>query len=263
MWNPQRYLAFRNHRERPARDLLAHVHAESARRVVDLGCGAGNLTSLLTERWPEAVVEASDSSLEMVDAARSRGVDAHVQDAGDWMPAPDADVVMCNAVLQWVPGHVDLLRRWLPALPGGAWFALQVPGNFQARSHQTIYRLVDEPRWRHRLGGVLRDPDSVLSPTGYADVVADLGCEVDAWETTYLHRLEGEDPVLDWLRGTGLRPIREALDDERWERFLVELGPRLREAYPRRADGTTWFPFRRIFVVAHRLADAVGVARGV
>lgn len=251
MWDPRKYSSFSAERDRPAHDLLARVGAPTARRVVDLGCGTGKLTRLLAQRWPDAVVEASDASADMVRAARENGVDAQVRDARDWVPSEDTDVVLCNAVLQWIPEHVDLLRRWLPALPTGAWFAFQVPGNFSSPSHVQIRELAEQPEWRSRLAGILRH-DVVRSPGEYADVVADLGLEVDAWETTYLHRLEGPDPVLEWVTGTGLRPVRAALDDGSWERFRAELAPRLRAAYPRRDDGTTWFPFRRVFVVARR-----------
>ncbi|MDA3646633.1 trans-aconitate 2-methyltransferase [Saccharopolyspora indica] len=251
MWNPQKYLTFSEQRDRPAHDLMSRVGAERARRVVDLGCGAGNLTSLLTDRWPDAEVEATDSSPEMVEAARTRGVPARLEDVRDWKPLPDTDVVLCNAVLQWVPEHVDLLRRWLSELPVGAWFALQVPGNFESPSYVTIRELLAEPRWRDR-AGVLRT-DSVLTPVGYADAFADLGVTVDAWETTYVHALQGPDPVLEWVTGTALRPVREALDDEEWEEFRAELASRLAKAYPQRPDGVTWFPFRRVFAVAHRV----------
>jgi trans-aconitate 2-methyltransferase len=188
VWDPQKYLSFSDQRDRPAHDLLARVGATRARRVVDLGCGAGNLTSLLTDRWPDAAVEATDESPEMVAAAQARGVAARQEDVRDWKPLPDSDVVLCNAVLQWVPEHVELLRRWLPLLPAGAWFAFQVPGNFESPSYVAIRELLAEPRWRDRVGGVLR-PDSVLAPVGYADALADLGAEVDAWETTYVHAL--------------------------------------------------------------------------
>ncbi|GAB3298332.1 trans-aconitate 2-methyltransferase [Parasphingorhabdus pacifica] len=251
MWNPETYLAFSDHRVRPAHDLLARVGASSARRVVDLGCGAGNLTSLLTGRWPEATVEATDSSPEMVKAARSRGVDARLEDVRDWRPLPDTDVVLCNAVLQWIPEHLDLIRDWLPQLPHGAWFAFQVPGNYAAPSHALVRELVAEPEWQD-LAEAVHGPDVVPDPLVYADVLADLGATADVWETTYVQRLSGEDPVLDWISGTALRPLRSVLDEDRWQRFRGQLAPRLRSAYPQRSDGTTWFPFRRIFVVAHR-----------
>ncbi|RRO19270.1 trans-aconitate 2-methyltransferase [Saccharopolyspora rhizosphaerae] len=252
MWDPGTYLTFSDLRDRPAFELIARVRAESPRRVVDLGCGAGNLTGLLTGRWPHARVEALDSSEEMVAEARARGVPALVEDVRDWKPQPDTDVVLCNAVLQWVPGHLELLHRWLPELPSGAWFTFQVPGNFDSPSHVTIRELAAEPRWRGKLDGVLRHSDVVHDPLEYADELADPDLEVDAWEATYVHALRGEDPVLAWVSGTALRPVRAALDDEEWVEFRDELANRLRVAYPKRPDGVTWFPFRRIFVVAHR-----------
>src|SRR4051794_1721918 len=251
MWDPGKYLDFADHRSRPFFDLLARVPADAPRRVADLGCGPGNLTESLAARWPGSVVEAMDSSPEMVAAARERGLAAGVGDVREWRPHPDTDVVVCNAVLQWVDGHDELLTSWIRQLPAGAWLAFQVPGNFDAPSHVRIRELAAEPRWRERLGSVvLREDDAVRDPHGYATLLADAGCQVDAWETTYLQALTGEDPVLEWVTGTALRPIRSALDEPDWADFRAELAPRLRESYPTRADGTTWFPFRRVFVVA-------------
>ncbi|GAA0628953.1 trans-aconitate 2-methyltransferase [Kutzneria viridogrisea] len=251
MWDPAKYLSFTDHRSRPFHELMSRVGATSPRRVVDLGCGPGNLTETLAQRWPGAVLEASDSSAEMVAAARERGIAAEVADVADWHPKPDTDLVVCNAVLQWVTGHTALLRRWAEELPAGAWIAMQVPGNFAAPSHVRIRELLAAPQWRAALAQVpLREVLTVLEPEAYADLLLDAGCEVDAWETTYLQRLSGPDPVLEWVSGTALRPIRAALDEPSWQRFRAELAVSLREAYPPRPDGTTWFPFRRVFVVA-------------
>jgi trans-aconitate 2-methyltransferase len=248
-WDPTLYLSFDDHRARPFHDLLARVGATTPRHVIDLGCGPGHLTGLLTARWPAARVTALDSSAEMVAAARERGVDARQADVADWMPDPDTDVVITNAVLHWVPTHPRLLPRWLAALPADAWFALQVPGNFAAPSHVLVRELLDQPRWRGAVD--LRGDDAVPEPGGYAELLAAAGADADVWETTYLHRLTGTDPVLDWISGTALRPVRDALAEVDYAEFRAELGPRLRAAYPARPDGSTWFPFRRIFAVAH------------
>ncbi|HEX4700855.1 MAG TPA: trans-aconitate 2-methyltransferase [Pseudonocardiaceae bacterium] len=251
MWDPTTYLTFADHRGRPFNDLVGRIAARAPRRVVDLGCGPGNLTETLALRWPSATVEALDSSPEMVDAARARGIDAHVGDVTEWSPKPDTDVVITNAVLQWVPGHAGLLRRWAGELPSGAWLAMQVPGNFAAPSHALTRQLAASPAWRRELAHVaLREEDAVATPREYAALLVDAGCQVDAWETTYVQQLSGDDPVLTWLTGTALRPIRATLDDERWTRFTADLAPQLRTAYPTNADGTTWFEFRRVFVVA-------------
>ncbi|GAA5060642.1 trans-aconitate 2-methyltransferase [Nocardia callitridis] len=253
MWDPKKYLAFTDHRARPFFDLIARIDTDTPRRVVDLGCGPGNLTETLAERWPHAHLDAVDSAPEMVEAARGRGIDARVLDVREWVPEPDTDVVVSNAVLQWVPEHSDLLRIWLDALPHGAWFAMQVPGNFEAPSHRELRALAAEPRWRDRLDDVeLRGGDAVPDPADYATILATGDVTVDVWETTYLQRLSGPDPVLEWVSGTALRPIRAVLDDTDWQRFRGELAPRLRAAYPPNQDTSTWFPFRRLFAVAHK-----------
>ncbi|MFE7741289.1 trans-aconitate 2-methyltransferase [Nocardia sp. NPDC057455] len=253
MWDPQQYLAFDDHRSRPFFDLMTRVTAAGPQVVVDLGCGPGHLTAALARRWPEATVRALDSSPEMVAAARERGVDATLGAVQEWEPGPATDVVVCNAVLHWVPEHPRLMAQWMRRLRTGAFLAVQVPGNFDAASHRAIRVVAARDEWRDSLGraGIL-EPRAVLDPAGYADLLASAGADVDAWETTYLQRLTGDDPVLEWLTGTALRPVRGALDDARWREFTAQLAPLLRNAYPRRADGTTWLPFRRVFVVAQK-----------
>lgn len=251
MWNPDVYLAFADHRGRPFFDLTSRVGAERPRRVVDLGCGPGNLTVTLQERWPDAVVEAVDSSAEMVEAARARGLDAELAGIADWTPKPDTDVVVSNAALQWVPGHADLLTRWAGLLEPGAWIAMQVPGNFDAPSHDAVRTVARTAEFAEALSDMpFREADVVATPTAYAELLTDAGCVVDAWETTYVHQLTGDTPVLDWITGTALTQVRSRLDDDAWERYRRAIIPLLAQAYPRRPDGTTYFPFRRVFVVA-------------
>lgn len=250
MWNPDVYLAFADHRGRPFFDLLSRVAAPTPRRVVDLGCGPANLTATLAQRWPAAVIEAWDSSAEMVEAARARGVEAKLGDVRAWAPQPDTDVVISNATLQWIPEHPQLLVRWARELATGAWIAMQVPGNFDAPSHQAVRELARRRSWSELLHDLPFRESPVDSPSGYAGILTDAGCAVDAWETTYIHQLSGEHPVLDWITGTALTAVRSRLDDEQWEQFRRELIPMLDAAYPARPDGSTFFPFRRIFVVA-------------
>ena len=251
MWNPDVYLAFADHRGRPFFDLTSRVAAENPRRVVDLGCGPGNLTATLAERWPDAVIEAWDSSPEMVASARERGVAAQVGDVRSWEPALDTDVVVSNATLQWVPEHRKLLVRWAGALTPGAWIAVQMPGSFDTPSHEAVRTVAR----REPFANILRDmpfPDSkVVSPAAhYAGWLTDAGCRVDAWETTYIHELTGEHPVLDWMSGTALRPVIDRLSAQAWQQFRQQMIPILDEHYPRRPDGRTFYPFRRVFVVA-------------
>jgi trans-aconitate 2-methyltransferase len=246
------YSRYADERGRPFLDLMARIGATTPHRVVDVGCGPGNLTALLAQRWPGARVEGLDSSPEMIAAARSvPGAEFSVADATDWAPEGNVDVIVCNAVLQWVPGHTALIRRWADALPPGGWIAFQVPGNFTSPSHRLMRDLAESARWSDKVGDVLRHDNAVGSPSDYAALLLDAGLEPDVWETTYLHVLAGADPVLEWVRGTGLRPVLAALSDADAAQFSAEYAQALRDAYPPRVEGTL-FPFRRIFAVGHR-----------
>ncbi|BBX32197.1 trans-aconitate 2-methyltransferase [Mycolicibacterium mageritense DSM 44476 = CIP 104973] len=250
MWNPDTYLAFADHRGRPFFDLLSRVGAQSPRRVVDLGCGPGNLTVTLAERWPDAALEAWDNSPEMVAAARERGVDADVGGIAEWVPRPDTDVVVSNAALQWVPEHRELLTRWVSQLDAGAWIAFQVPGNFDSPSHQAVREVARRKPFATPLRDMpWREAHVVDAPAEYAGLLTDAGCTVDAWETTYVHQLTGDTPVLDWITGTALTQVKGRLTEEAWQQYRQAIIPLLAEAYPARPDGITFFPFRRVFVV--------------
>ncbi|MGW0706036.1 trans-aconitate 2-methyltransferase [Streptomyces sp. NPDC002643] len=273
VWDAAQYLRHAGHRARPFADLLARVPEllSPAPRIADLGCGPGNVTRLLADRWPTAHITGYDNSPEMLAKAHAehegptggggRLVFAHA-DVGAWEPAETGegeggdgggaayDLIVSNATLQWVPGHVERFPVWVNGLVGGGVLAFQVPGNFDSPSHLLMRELAESRRWRDRLGGVLRHDDAVRTPVDYLGALADLGCEVDAWETTYAHLLQGEDPVLDWVKGTGLRPILTELGADA-EPFVAEYREALRTAYPATAHGTP-FPFRRIFVVARK-----------
>lgn len=250
MWDPTVYHRYGNERSRPFFDLVARVGAEKPRAVVDLGCGPGELTATLAERWPGARVTGIDSSPEMIEKAAGldSGVDFRVGDIGDFAPAPDVDVLVTNAALQWVPGHREMLDRWVRELPAGAWLAMQVPGNFDAPSHRALREVGrDYPAVAEHLREAPVD-----DATGYASRLTAIGAAVDAWETTYVHLLPAEadeHPVLRWMEGTALRPVRAVLDDRAWDEFRDALRDRLVAAYPV-AAGVVAFPFRRIFLVA-------------
>ena len=255
-WNPATYLRFAGERARPFADLLARVRAEDPRTVVDLGCGEGTLTASLAQRWPHARVTGIDSSPEMLAAAAARAVPGRVAfRAGDvrtWTTDEPVDVLVCNAVLHWVPGHEQLLTRWAGRLAPGGELAVQVPGNFRAPTHTLLADLCRSPRWADRLAGVAPPSDAVLEPDGYLEVLEDAGLDADVWETTYLHVLTGPDPVLGWVRGTVLRPVLALLDEDDGAALTADYAAALRAAYPPRADATTVLPFRRIFAVGHR-----------
>jgi trans-aconitate 2-methyltransferase len=251
-WDPDRYLVYADERGRPFVDLLHRIDADAPGRVVDLGCGPGTLTALLAARWPDADVVGVDSSAEMVERARAGGFEGVRFVEGDvrtWHPEPSGpvDVVVANAVYQWLPDHLDLLPGLVAQVAPGGWFAFQVPGNHGAPSHLLLHELAADPRFAGFTGGVAR-PHS-HEPQVYADLLRDLGLRVDAWETTYLHLLTGEDPVFTWISGTGARPTLAALPEGLREEFTADYKALLRKAYPAGPHGTV-LPFRRTFVVA-------------
>ena len=275
MWDPGTYLRFGSERGRPFFDLLSRVQADQPGFVADLGCGPGNLTAALAARWPGARVLGVDSSAEMIEAARAelgaaeaKGAEgAAAQAAGlgaaavaasrlefrladirAWQPEQPLDVITCNAVLQWIPGHQELLTSWVRWLAPGGWLAFQLPGNFDQPSHTILRELAGTPRWRPLLEGVQLNRQAG-DPADYLALLAGAGCQVDAWETTYLHVLPGEDAVVDWYRGSGLRPVLSALPPAQAEEFLAGYRDRIRVAYPPAPYGTV-LPFRRVFVVA-------------
>ena len=252
-WDPGQYLRYADARARPFFDLIAQVRADAPREVVDAGCGPGNLTAVLAQRWPEANVFGFDSSPAMIDRAREQtgpNLRFGLDDASTWTPSAPVDVLVSNALLHWIEGHDALAARWLGFLAPGGTLAFQVPGNFDSPSHRSIIEQLGTPRWRDAL-----PPDTAIhagsfAPEHYLAVLGDAGATTNAWETTYIHVLEGEDPVLEWIQGTALRPILAVLEDPALRaEFLAELAARLRAAYPRGPHGTV-FPFRRVFVVA-------------
>jgi trans-aconitate 2-methyltransferase len=251
VWDPSRYLEFADERSRPFVDLLSRVHAADPKLVVDLGCGPGQLTASLAKRWPGAHIVGLDSSSEMImRAAEFAGPHVRflVLDLRDWRPDTGVDMIISNATLQWVPGHRALLPSLVSWLNPDGWLAFQVPGNFDEPSHRLLRQLSADPRYAPMLTEVAWP--AAADAASYLDDLADLGCSVDAWETTYLHVLSGPNPVFRWISGTGARPVLQALPKDRRAQFVSEYQELLNEAYPARPYGTV-LPFRRIFVVAH------------
>jgi len=259
MWDAGQYLRFGGERARPFFDLVAQVRATGPRYVADLGCGPGNLTAALAGRWPGATVTGVDNSAEMIAAARATvpaaaNLSFEVGDVRDWHPERPVDVLVCNAVLQWVPGHDEILLRWADLLAPGGWLAFQLPGNFDQPSHQIVKEMACSPRWRAPLADAALNRQAG-DPAEYVALLARPGFEVDAWETSYLHVLHGENPVLEWTKGSTLRPVLSALDAEQADAFLREYGERVRDAYHPHPFGTV-FPFRRVFAVVHLVGQA-------
>ncbi len=253
-WSPDQYLRFGDHRTRAARDLLARVPIEDPRSVVDLGCGPGNSTQLLVDRWPQAQVTGVDRSEAMLERARASVPDARFESGDVASFRPDADVIYANALLHWVDGHLGLLEGWLDGAPKGRALAVQVPRNFGEPSHLALRETALEARWSKVLGPLLR-PVPVHEPDAYWLALAPRVQHLDVWEAVYWQELAGADAVLEWMRGTALVPFHAALGGPEQAAFDDALGARLRAAYPVRGANArsaepVLFPFRRLFLVA-------------
>ena len=251
-WDPKTYLDFEDERTRPAVELLARVAHKNPAHVIDLGCGPGNSTALLARRWPKAKLEGLDSSEAMLDQARRSGIPAtwHSGDIPSWSPTLRYDVIFANAALHWLGDQDALLKRLMSYLAPEGVLAFQVPANFNEPSHRLMRDVAASGLWAGKLKGVR---NIVLgTEQGYYEMLEPLASHLDIWQTTYLQVLSGEDAVLRWVSGTGLRPFLEALDAQEREAYSREYKTRLNQAYPMRANGKTLFPFQRLFVVARR-----------
>lgn len=253
-WDPEQYERYRAYRVRPADDLLARLPPElSPREVWELGCGAGEQAAALAARYPDARVRGLDSSAEMLAAARARSgrVEWVQGDIAAFAPETAPDLIFTNAALQWLPHHEALFPRLVELLAPGGLFACQVPVSHGEIWHVQLRETAAQPRWAGKLADA-RPLQPVAAPGAYYDWVSPLA-EVDIWTTTYLHALAGDDPVVEWMKGTGLRPYLDLLP-EPGERaaFLDAYRARTRATFPKRADGVTLFPFPRLFILARR-----------
>ncbi len=250
-WDPARYLAFEGHRLRPALDLIARIPLAAPETVVDLGCGTGNVTRLLAERWPDARLIGIDGSPEMLARAREGGGRIRWVQAAldDWRPEEPIGLVFSNAALHWLGDHARLFASLADAVaPGGA-LAVQMPRNFDAPSHRCMTEAATAGPWRDRLAGLLRPPP-VAEPGFYARVLAPRARRLDIWETEYLHLLDGDNPVAEWTKGTWLRRFLDALEEPMRGDFEADYRRRIKAAYPPEPDGHTLMPFLRLFIVA-------------
>jgi trans-aconitate 2-methyltransferase len=247
-WSARQYLKFEDERTRPPRDLLAQVPLRSARRIADLGCGPGNSTELLIERFPEAHVVGIDSSPDMLQQARERlPRRTFVQgDLSNWMPEPDTDLLFGNAVFHWVPDHPRVLARLLGSLPSGGVLAVQMPDNTKEPALMLMGKVAISLAQPSPARSDLRRPE------GYYDLLRPLCEHLDIWHTHYNHIIDDHQGVVEWFKGSGMRPFLAPLGEAGGKTFLAKYSEEIRRAYPTRFDGKVLLRFPRLFIVAAR-----------
>ena len=255
-WNPALYSRYEDERTRPARDLLARVPLAQAARVFDLGCGPGNSTELLVQRFPAAAVLGTDNSEPMLASARQRLPQARFElgDIATWAPEAAHDLIYANAALQWVPGHEALIPRLFAALAPGGVLAIQMPDNRQEPTHRLMREVAAEAPWAQAIGNPDRLRTELLGIDGYYDLLAGEAAAVDVWRTAYQHPMACAAAIVEWVRGTGLKPFVDPLPGELKTSYLAEYERRIARAYPARADGRLLLAFPRMFIVAQRKA---------
>jgi trans-aconitate 2-methyltransferase len=250
-WDPTQYLAFGNERLQPALDLLGRIPLAAPGTVIDLGCGAGNVTKALKARWPDASITGVDGSPEMLERAHSEdpGIEWIEADLNDWRPETPADLVYSNAALHWLNNHDALFPQLMKHIAPGGYLAVQMPRNWLAPSHTCITEAVQDGPWRETLEPFLR-PAPSHAPSVYYDLLASETNSLAIWETEYCQILEGENPVAEFVKGTQLKRFLDALDEPVRAEFEADYRKRILAAYPKRSDGKTLFPFRRLFILA-------------
>ncbi|PWU04551.1 MAG: trans-aconitate 2-methyltransferase [Terriglobia bacterium] len=253
-WDADLYLKFGDERTQPVRDLIHRIQLTNPRRIMDLGCGPGNSTAELRRRWPLSAIAGLDNSPEMIAKARESfpGAQWEVADAASWKPPEPFDLVFSNAMLHWLPDHGRLCRHFMEQVTEGGALAVQVPAHYDSPLHREILDVSHDPMWDAQMAAA-RQRLTHQPPAFYYGTLQPVARHVDLWETTYYHVLAGPEAVVEWFRGTGLRPFLEALPGKeeraRFESLLLE---RYRVVYPRQNDGKILFPFRRLFFIAYR-----------
>jgi trans-aconitate 2-methyltransferase len=255
LWSAHQYTRFETERSRPVHDLLAHVPSRPVANAVDIGCGPGNSTELLARRYPQAVVIGLDSSAEMIEAARKRlpSVRFEIGDIAAWQ-APDShfDLILANAVLQWLPHHASVLPTLLGKLAKGGSLAVQIPDNLAEPAHRLMREIAADATWAHKLTRAVEARGVRHGAEWYYRALRDSCATVNIWLTTYYHPLDGADAVVEWFKGSGLRPFLEPLNATERSAFLIRYKAAIQQAYPALADGTVLLPFPRLFFIATR-----------
>jgi len=253
-WDPNIYLRFSNERTRPAIDLVSRIDIPGPERIIDLGCGPGNSTEILHQRWPHAHVTGLDNSAEMLSAAQKSNpaLEWILADASAWQAATPYHIIFSNAALQWMPDHARLIPRLFAMVAKGGALAFQIPARLGSPLHQFILQVAEEPEWAAQMAGA-RTGFLTEGSAFYYDALASAASAIDLWETEYYHIMQDHQAIITWAKGAALRPFLDALGtEEQRERFTRLIAARIERAYRRQGDGKVLFPFRRLFVVAYR-----------
>jgi trans-aconitate 2-methyltransferase len=255
-WNPALYRRFEDERTRPARELLARVPLEKPRVVFDLGCGPGNSTELLVQRFPDAHVVGIDNSPAMIESARKRlpGTEFELADVSTWQPAEAPDLIYTNATLQWVPDHRVLFPRLFSLLAPGGVLAVQMPDNMQEPSHLAMHEVAAQDPWRDAIGDAAKVRQAILPIGSYYDLLVKDASLVDVWHTIYQHPMASPAAIVEWLSSTGLRPFVDKLPEGLRASFVAQYERCVARDYAVRADGKLLLAFPRLFVVAQKKA---------
>ncbi len=252
-WSAAQYVKFEEERTRPVRDLVSRIPNEEARRAADIGCGPGNSTEVLRQRYPDADIVGVDSSSDMIEAARKRlpDVSFEVADVVGWGGA-GLDVILANAVIQWIPDHATLLPALAAKLSAGGSLAIQTPDNLDEPSHRLMREVAADGPWSGKLADASKARAARHGADWYFRLLRTQAARVDVWRTTYFHPLSGARAIVEWVKGTGLRPFIDPLDPAEREAYLARYEAEIAKAYPAEADGTVLLPFPRLFFVATR-----------
>jgi trans-aconitate 2-methyltransferase len=253
-WLPEQYLKFENERNRPANDLLSAIPSQNVKFAVDIGCGPGNSTELLLQRYPSAQIMGVDSSPEMIAKAKERLPSHEFQtaDISTWAPAGKVDILYANAVMQWLPSHDKLFPRLLQSLNINGSLAIQMPDNLAEPAHLAMREAAEDNRWNKRISQANATRDDIGDASFYYDLLKPLSSYVDIWKTTYNHPLQGIEGIVEWFKGSGLRPYLSALEADERSLFLEKYREILKRHYKPMSNGLVLLPFPRLFIVATR-----------